>query len=143
MNQELTKEKIETKNHQIPDEKGDWEQSKTNAKQIWSNLTEDDFSKANGSAEKLCSIIQARFGDAPEEIQSKLNELPAPITAKPNSEAAAALNEGLGWAQKRFSYLGVRVDELMLSNRKKWGVFKLEMRAALGAMGAAFKRLAD
>jgi uncharacterized protein YjbJ (UPF0337 family) len=146
MNHKQTKEKHDSKKHQAPTLPHDWARMKENAKKIWGQLTEDDFSKANGSVESLCNIIQERFGDAQEEAQSKLHKLSddakdADLT-KPTSEVADAVNEGIGWAQKRFNVLGVRIDKLLISNRKKWGVFKLDMNAAFGAIGNAFKKLA-
>jgi uncharacterized protein YjbJ (UPF0337 family) len=54
---------------------GSFEQVKGKAKQLWGQLTEDDFKKAEGSSDKLYGIIQQRFGDTKEIIQSKLSKL--------------------------------------------------------------------
>ncbi|MCY0990479.1 CsbD family protein [Nannocystis pusilla] len=51
---------------------GKWEQLKGKAKQFWGNLTDDDFLKAEGNADKLCGIIQERSGERREEIERKL-----------------------------------------------------------------------
>jgi len=55
--------------------KGRWEQIKGSAKQLWGNLTDDDFTRAEGSADKLYGIIQERFGDTKEAIKTKLDRL--------------------------------------------------------------------
>jgi uncharacterized protein YjbJ (UPF0337 family) len=55
--------------------KGRWEQIKGSAKQLWGNLTDDDFQRADGSADKLYGIIQERFGDTKEAIKAKLDRL--------------------------------------------------------------------
>lgn len=57
---------------------GKWDEIKGKAKRIWGELTDDDFTKAEGSAEKLHGIIQQRFGDAKEAIQRKLSQVHLP-----------------------------------------------------------------
>ena len=57
---------------------GQWEQLKGKAKRIWGELTDDDFMKAQGSADKLYGLIQERFGDSKEAIQQKLNRTQMP-----------------------------------------------------------------
>lgn len=57
---------------------GKWEQLKGKAKQVWADLTDDDFLKAEGNADRLYGIIQERFGDNKEAIQRKIDELQAP-----------------------------------------------------------------
>jgi uncharacterized protein YjbJ (UPF0337 family) len=54
---------------------GKWEQFKGRAKKAWGELTDDDFTKAEGSADKLYGIIQERFGDTKEKIKEKLDKL--------------------------------------------------------------------
>lgn len=54
---------------------GKWDQVKGKAKKAWAELTDDDFKKAEGSADKLYGIIQERFGDTKEAIQTKLEKL--------------------------------------------------------------------
>jgi uncharacterized protein YjbJ (UPF0337 family) len=54
---------------------GKWEQFKGRAKKAWGELTDDDFKKADGSADKLYGIIQERFGDTKEKIKAKLDKL--------------------------------------------------------------------
>lgn len=57
---------------------GKWEQIKGKAKRIWGELSDDDFLKAEGSADKLYGIIQERFGDGKEEIQRKIDKMQMP-----------------------------------------------------------------
>ena len=55
--------------------KGQWEQIKGKAKRIWGELTDDDFGKAQGSADKLYGVIQERFGDSKEAIKDRIDRL--------------------------------------------------------------------
>jgi uncharacterized protein YjbJ (UPF0337 family) len=54
---------------------GEWDQLKGRAKRAWGELTDDDFLKADGSADKLFGLIEARFGDTKEIIKAKLDKL--------------------------------------------------------------------
>jgi len=54
---------------------GTWLQIQGKAKRIWGELTEDDVKKAEGSADKLYGLIQAKFGDTKEAIKDKLDKL--------------------------------------------------------------------
>ena len=54
---------------------GAWEQIKGKAKRAWGELTDDDFKKADGSADKLFGIIQQKFGDTKEVIKRKIDAL--------------------------------------------------------------------
>lgn len=55
-----------------------WLQIKVRAKQIWETLTDNDFNKAAGSAEKLYSIIQEKCGETREIVVAKL-KTPSPV----------------------------------------------------------------
>ncbi|MEZ4448008.1 MAG: CsbD family protein [Nannocystaceae bacterium] len=57
---------------------GNWEQVKGKAKRIWGELTDDDFTKAEGSADKLYGVIQERFGDTKERIKERIDRLHMP-----------------------------------------------------------------
>ncbi len=54
---------------------GQWEQIKGRAKKAWGELTDDDISKADGSLEKLFGIIQSKFGDTKDAIQTKIDKI--------------------------------------------------------------------
>jgi uncharacterized protein YjbJ (UPF0337 family) len=55
--------------------RGKWEQLRGRAKKAWGELTDDDFKKAEGSADKLYGLIQEKFGDTKEMIQTKINKI--------------------------------------------------------------------
>ncbi|MBN1654322.1 MAG: CsbD family protein [Deltaproteobacteria bacterium] len=55
--------------------KGKRDQIKVSTKKIWGELTDDDFKKAEGSADKLYGVIQEKFGDTEEAIKAKLDKL--------------------------------------------------------------------
>jgi len=57
---------------------GAWDVIKGKAKRIWGELTDDDFLKSEGSADKLYGRIQERFGDTKEAIQRKLDDIHLP-----------------------------------------------------------------
>lgn len=57
---------------------GKWDTIVGKAKRIWGELTDDDFKKAEGSADKLYGFIQEKFGDTKEAIQQKLDRLHLP-----------------------------------------------------------------
>ena len=54
---------------------GKWDQIKGRAKKAWAELTDDDFKKAEGSADKLYGIIKEKFGDTKEAIKAKLDKM--------------------------------------------------------------------
>ena len=54
---------------------GKWEQIKGRAKKAWGELTDDDFTKAEGSADKLYGVIQEKFGVTKDAIKAKLDAL--------------------------------------------------------------------
>ena len=55
--------------------KGQWDQIVGKAKRVWGELTDDDVLKAEGSADKLFGLIQARFGDTKENIKDKIDKV--------------------------------------------------------------------
>lgn len=52
---------------------GRWEQLKGRAKQAWGDLTDDDFTKAEGNYDELIGIINEKTGEAREEIERRLD----------------------------------------------------------------------
>jgi uncharacterized protein YjbJ (UPF0337 family) len=53
---------------------GRWEQLKGRAKQAWGDLTDDDFTKAEGNYDELIGIINERTGETREEIERRLDQ---------------------------------------------------------------------
>lgn len=53
--------------------KGKFKQLQGKAKNIWGELTDDDFKKAEGNRDKLVGIIQERYGESKEAIERKLD----------------------------------------------------------------------
>jgi uncharacterized protein YjbJ (UPF0337 family) len=53
---------------------GRWDQLKGRAKQFWVDLTDDDFTKADGKYDELVGIINERTGETREEIEERLRE---------------------------------------------------------------------
>jgi uncharacterized protein YjbJ (UPF0337 family) len=53
---------------------GRWEQLRGRAKQFWGDLTDDDFTRANGDFDQLVGIINEKTGEAREAIEERLNE---------------------------------------------------------------------
>jgi uncharacterized protein YjbJ (UPF0337 family) len=54
---------------------GKWEQLKGKAKSVWAELTDDDFQRAEGSAQRLYGVIHERVGDSKQSIKDKLDQL--------------------------------------------------------------------
>jgi uncharacterized protein YjbJ (UPF0337 family) len=52
--------------------RGSFKQIQGEAKRIWGTLTDDEITRAEGSADKLVGIIQQRFGDATDVIRRRL-----------------------------------------------------------------------
>jgi uncharacterized protein YjbJ (UPF0337 family) len=53
---------------------GRWDQLKGRAKQFWGDLTDDDFTRADGKYDELVGIINERTGETREEIEERLRE---------------------------------------------------------------------
>jgi uncharacterized protein YjbJ (UPF0337 family) len=54
---------------------GEWNILKGKVKQIWGGVTDDDFQRAEGSADKLYGTIQKRFGLSKEQIKAKIDAI--------------------------------------------------------------------
>jgi uncharacterized protein YjbJ (UPF0337 family) len=93
--------------------KGKWEQIKGSAKKVWGDLTDDDFTKAQGSAEKLYGIIHEKYGDTKESIMAKMEKLQDRRDA---SSKEAESNSGKREAQ--LAQLGARLDEMVAKAEK-------------------------
>jgi uncharacterized protein YjbJ (UPF0337 family) len=51
---------------------GRWDQLKGKARQLWGDLTDDDFDRAKGQYEELVGIIKERTGETREDIENRL-----------------------------------------------------------------------
>lgn len=52
---------------------GRWDQLKGKARQLWGDLTDDDFDRARGEYEELVGIIKERTGRTREEVEEALD----------------------------------------------------------------------
>lgn len=55
--------------------KGNWMIFKGKVKEQWGKLTDDDLDVAEGQAEQLAGRIAARYGEAKEAVQKKIDAL--------------------------------------------------------------------
>jgi len=53
---------------------GKWKQLKGNVKETFGKLTDDDLTQAEGSADKLLGVLQARYGYTKEQAQTEWNK---------------------------------------------------------------------
>jgi uncharacterized protein YjbJ (UPF0337 family) len=53
---------------------GRWDQLKGRVKELWGDLTDDDFKKVEGNYDRLIGLIQERTGEAREDIEKSLEE---------------------------------------------------------------------
>jgi uncharacterized protein YjbJ (UPF0337 family) len=51
---------------------GNWKQFTGKAKQQWGNLTDDDWTRAEGKRDELVGRIQERYGIAREEAERQV-----------------------------------------------------------------------
>lgn len=54
--------------------KGQWKQLSGSIKKRWGKLTDDDLTRAEGSAEYLAGKLQERYGIARDEAEAQVNE---------------------------------------------------------------------
>ena len=95
---------------------GRWEQIKGTAKQSWGKLTDDDFTKAEGSLEKLYGIIHEKFGDTKEAIKAKLDDVKDSLNTKHTGHELMETNVGRMEAQ--LAQWGAKLDELLAKTEK-------------------------
>lgn len=55
--------------------RGEWVQLKKRAQQVWTDLGDHEFNRADGSADKLYEIIARRIGGTVEDVKAKLDSL--------------------------------------------------------------------
>jgi uncharacterized protein YjbJ (UPF0337 family) len=53
---------------------GRYDQIVGKAKELWGDLTDDDFDRAEGNAQKLLGIIEEKTGESLADIEEKLEE---------------------------------------------------------------------
>jgi uncharacterized protein YjbJ (UPF0337 family) len=54
--------------------KGKWKEVKGGVQKMWGDLTDDEFDQAKGDLTSLSGIIQQRYGESKEAVQTKLND---------------------------------------------------------------------
>lgn len=52
---------------------GKWKQLAGKAKVAWGDLTDDDWARIDGNAERLAGVIQERYGKTREEAQREVD----------------------------------------------------------------------
>jgi uncharacterized protein YjbJ (UPF0337 family) len=64
---------------------GKWEALKAKAKELWMRLSDDDFTKAEESPDKLYDIIREKYGHSKEDIHKRIfiEREPPPIHEVP------------------------------------------------------------
>lgn len=55
--------------------KGNWKQLKGGFKAEFAQLTDDDWAKVEGNAEKLVGIVQEKYGIAKDEAERKIDSM--------------------------------------------------------------------
>ena len=67
----------ETKNDFVLNEdtmKGKWKEVKGGVQKMWGKLTDDELEQANGDLTTISGLIQQRYGESKEAVQTKLND---------------------------------------------------------------------
>lgn len=59
---------------------GKWKQFKAQIKEKWSDITDDDLNKAEGSSDRFVGILQERYGLAKEDAKKQFEELKKKIS---------------------------------------------------------------
>jgi non-ribosomal peptide synthetase component F/uncharacterized protein YjbJ (UPF0337 family) len=74
---ELTAERFLVKRNFVLNEetlKGKWKEARGEIQKMWGKLTDDDLDQAKGDLTALTGIIQQRYGESKESVQTKLND---------------------------------------------------------------------
>jgi len=53
---------------------GKWEQLKGSIKEKWGDLTDDDIAQVNGNAQKMCGVLQEKYGKNRDEAEREVND---------------------------------------------------------------------
>jgi uncharacterized protein YjbJ (UPF0337 family) len=51
---------------------GKWEQLKGSVKQTWGDITDDEITKINGSAQKMAGVLQEKYGRTKEQAEKEV-----------------------------------------------------------------------
>lgn len=54
--------------------KGKWKEMKGGVQKMWGKLTDDELDQTQGDLTALSGIIQQRYGESKEAVQTKLND---------------------------------------------------------------------
>ncbi|MBC7714635.1 MAG: CsbD family protein [Rhizobacter sp.] len=54
--------------------KGKWKEVKGDVQKMWGKLTDDELDQAQGDLTSLSGIIQRRYGESKEAVDTKLND---------------------------------------------------------------------
>ena len=54
--------------------KGKWKEVKGGIQKMWGKLTDDELDQAQGDLKSLSGIIQRRYGESKEAVDTKLND---------------------------------------------------------------------
>ncbi len=54
--------------------KGNWKQFKGKIKESWGDLTDDELDKVEGKRDQIVGLIQKKYGQSKEEVESRLSE---------------------------------------------------------------------
>ncbi|MBC7430217.1 MAG: CsbD family protein [Bacteriovorax sp.] len=54
--------------------KGKWKEIKGDVQKMWGKLTDDELDQAQGDLKSLSGIIQRRYGESKEAVDTKLND---------------------------------------------------------------------
>ncbi|MEZ6090197.1 MAG: CsbD family protein [Pirellulaceae bacterium] len=128
--------------------KGHWNEVKGRLQEHWGQLTEDDFSRARGSAEQLVGVVQQKTGATRREIEdflsgivgkrSRLNEAAHQYADTANAYAAEA-GDYLRDNYRRAANLGEDYSERLIHTVRTRPAESLAIAFGLGiAAGALF-----
>lgn len=53
---------------------GKWEQLKGSIKKKWGDLTDDDIAQVNGNAQRMCGILQEKYGRNRDEAEREVDD---------------------------------------------------------------------
>lgn len=66
----------------------EWNQMRSQIKQRWSQVTDQELMQTQGNFERLCSLIQQRTGESRQMIEQELRQM---IDREPESEGSMSM----------------------------------------------------